>query len=132
MRRTTTGSAPSQRNGQARGLSRSEKHKYVSTETTAALATLPLVVLMDRHGTASDESTFECHSIDTHQLIPRDSTQEVEIRAHCIYATALLAEEINSRREADQKIIIPQIDARIWTHYHTTNWPHHLTKTIMY
>jgi hypothetical protein len=72
------------------------------------------------------------HAIDTHQLIPRDSTQEVEIRAHTIYATALLAEEINNRREPDQKIIIPQIDARIWTHYHTTNWPHHLTKTIMY
>ena len=72
------------------------------------------------------------HAIDTHQLIPRNSTQEIEIRAHTLYATALLTEEINKRREADQQIIIPQIDARIWTHYHTTNWPHHLTKTIMY
>jgi len=72
------------------------------------------------------------HAIDTHQLIPRDSTQEVEIRAHTLYSTALLAEEINNRREKGDQIIIPQIDARIWTHYHTTNWPHHLTKTIMY
>jgi hypothetical protein len=71
-------------------------------------------------------------AINTHQLIPRDSTQEIEIRAQCIYATALLTEEINKLRVRDAQIIIPQIDARIWTHYHTTNWPHHLTRTIMY
>jgi len=71
-------------------------------------------------------------AINSHQLIPRDSTQEIEIRAHCIYATALLTEEVNRLRARDAQIIIPQIDARIWTHYHTTNWPHHLTRTIMY
>ena len=31
-------------------------------------------------------------------MIPRDSTQEIEIRAHCLYATALLREEINKIR----------------------------------
>jgi len=72
------------------------------------------------------------HAINTYQMIPRDSTQEVEIRAHCIYASALLSEEVNKLRSKDQQIIIPQIDARLWTHYHTTSWPHHLTKTIMY
>jgi hypothetical protein len=72
------------------------------------------------------------HAINTYQLIPRDSTQEVEIRAHCIYATALLCEQVNRVRPKDLQIIIPQIDARLWTHYHTTSWPHHLTKTIMY
>jgi Queuosine salvage protein len=72
------------------------------------------------------------HAINTYQMIPRDSRQEVEIRAHCIYATALLCEEVNSIRPKDQQIIIPQIDARLWTHYHTTWWPHHLTRTIMY
>jgi hypothetical protein len=72
------------------------------------------------------------HAINTYQMIPRDSRQEVEIRAHCIYASALLCEEVNSRRPKDQQIIIPQIDARLWTHYHTTWWPHHLTRTIMY
>ncbi len=71
-------------------------------------------------------------AINTYQLIPRDSLWEVEIRAHCIYATALLCEAINSIRPPDRQVIIPQIDARIWTHYHTTFWPHHLTKTIMY
>jgi hypothetical protein len=71
-------------------------------------------------------------AINTYQMIPRDSRQEIEIRAHCLYATALLADEINKIRPADQQIIIPQIDARLWTHFHTTSWPHHLTKTIMY
>jgi hypothetical protein len=72
------------------------------------------------------------HAINTYQLIPRDSPQEIEIRAHCLYATALLAQEVNNLRPADRQVIIPQIDARLWTHYHTTDWPHHLTKTIMY
>jgi hypothetical protein len=71
-------------------------------------------------------------AINTYQMIPRDSTQEVEIRAHTLYATALLREEVNKIRPPDLQVIIPQIDARLWTHYHTTFWPHHLTRTIMY
>jgi hypothetical protein len=72
------------------------------------------------------------HAINTYQLIPRDSAQEIEIRAHCLYATALLTDEVNKLRPPELQIIIPQIDARLWTHYHTTLWPHHLTRTIMY
>jgi hypothetical protein len=71
-------------------------------------------------------------AINTHTLIPRDSPQEIEIRAHSLYATALLVEEINKLRGPREQVIIPQIDARLWTHYHTTSWPHHLTQTIMY
>lgn len=71
-------------------------------------------------------------AINTHRMVPRDSRWEVEIRAHCVYATALLCEEVNNIRPKDMQIVIPQIDARLWTHYHTTWWPHHLTKTIMY
>ena len=71
-------------------------------------------------------------TINTYQMVPRDSLQEIEIRAHTLYATALLREEINKVRPHDLQVIIPQIDARIWTHYHTTFWPHHLTRTIMY
>jgi hypothetical protein len=72
------------------------------------------------------------HAINSHQMVPRDSSQEIEIRAHTLYATALLTEEINKLRPKELQIIIPQIDARLWTHYHTTWWPHHLTRTIMY
>ncbi len=71
-------------------------------------------------------------AINGGKLIPRDSPQEIEIRAHTIYATVLLCEEVNQRRPKDKQVIIPQIDARLWTHYHTTHWPHHLTRTIMY
>jgi len=71
-------------------------------------------------------------AIRNRKLIPRDSSQETEIRAHTIYATALLCEEVNQRRPPDTQVIIPQIDARLWTHYHKTPWPHHLTRTIMY
>ena len=72
------------------------------------------------------------HAIDSFQFVPRDSTQEVEIRAHSVYATALLREEINKLRPADRQVIIPQVNERLWTHYHTTFWRHHLTRTIMY
>ena len=72
------------------------------------------------------------NAINSYQLIPRDSRWEIEIRAHCLYATALLREEINKLRPPNMQVIIPQIDARLWTHYHTTTWPHHLTQTIMY
>ncbi len=71
-------------------------------------------------------------AINSYQLIPRDSTREIEIRAHTLYATALLTEEINKIRTDGEQIIIPQLDARLWSHYHTTAWPHHLTQTIMY
>jgi len=71
-------------------------------------------------------------AIQARQLIPRDSPQEIEIRAHTVYAAALLREEINRRRPPARQVIIPQVDARLWTHYHATHWPHHLTRTIMY
>jgi hypothetical protein len=71
-------------------------------------------------------------AIQAHQIVQRDSHWEIEIRAHCIYASALLAEEINRLRPANKQILVPQIDFRLWGHYHTTWWPHHLTKTIMY
>ena len=47
-----------------------------------------------------------------------------------LYATALLTEEINALRPTDLQVIIPQVDARLWSSYHTTHWPHHLTRTI--
>lgn len=66
------------------------------------------------------------------RLIPRDSDEEIEIRAHMLYATALLTEDINALRPKELQVIIPQVDARLWSSYHTTHWPHHLTRTIMY
>ena len=71
-------------------------------------------------------------AIQSWRALARDGREEVEIRAHTLYATALFTEEINRRRPADRQIIIPQLDARLWTHYHASFTPHHLTQTIMY
>jgi hypothetical protein len=97
----------------------------------SAFADYIVPVALRLMGITSYSHQLEC-AINSHQMLPRDSPWEVEIRAHCIYASALLTEEINSVRPADQQIVIPQVDARLWTHYHTTWWPHHLTRTIMY
>ncbi|MCY4102725.1 MAG: hypothetical protein OXG55_05585 [bacterium] len=64
--------------------------------------------------------------------IPRDSGEEVEIRAHTLYATALLTDAINRLRPAESALVVPQVDLRLWKSYHATFWPHHLTRTIMY
>jgi hypothetical protein len=64
--------------------------------------------------------------------IPRDSDEEVEVRAHTLYATALLADAVNRRRPADDQVVIPRIDYRLWKTYHATTRPHHLTRTTMY
>jgi hypothetical protein len=71
-------------------------------------------------------------AIQDGRLIPRDSSDEIEIRAHTIYAVALLTEEINLLRPRRLRVIPAQLDARLWTHFHTSHGPHHLTRTIMY
>ncbi len=113
------------------GLHKSGKFQIEDVHSMTAFADYIVPVGLRVMGITCYSPALE-KAIHTYQLIPRDSTQEIEIRAHCIYATALLTEEINKLRAPDNQIIIPQIDARIWTHYHTTNWPHHLTRTIMY
>lgn len=65
-------------------------------------------------------------------LLGRDSDEEIEIRAHTIYAIALLTEEINRRRPADDQVIMARVDGRLWTSFHASRWPHHLTITPMY
>jgi len=71
-------------------------------------------------------------SIAAGEMIARDSDEEIEIRAHTIYATALLTDAINEIRPANAQVVVPQIDFRLWNAYHATSWPHHLTRTVMY
>jgi hypothetical protein len=70
--------------------------------------------------------------INRGEELPRDSEEEIEIRAHTLYATALLTEAINGLRPAGMGLVIPQVDHRLWKTYHATFWPHHLTRTTMY
>lgn len=113
------------------GLGPSGPFRIEDPQKMTAFADYIVPVALRLMGMTSYSPALE-HSINIYEMIPRDSTQEIEIRAHCLYATALLTDEINKRRPADRQIIIPQIDARLWTHFHTTDWPHHLTRTIMY
>ena len=66
------------------------------------------------------------------KMIERDSSEEIEIRSASIYATAKLTESVNRRRKDLESLIIPQLDYRLWKHYHATHFPHHLTYTTMY
>ncbi|WP_419848050.1 queuosine salvage family protein [Candidatus Poriferisocius sp.] len=71
-------------------------------------------------------------AINRGELIAADSPEEVEIRAHTLYATALLTDAINQIRPPSAALVVPQVDFRLWKAYHATFWPHHLTRTIMY
>ncbi|WP_420434844.1 queuosine salvage family protein [Candidatus Poriferisocius sp.] len=71
-------------------------------------------------------------AINHGELISTNSAEEVEIRAHTLYATALLTDAINRIRPDSQSLVVPQVDFRLWKAYHATFWPHHLTRTIMY
>ena len=113
------------------GLRKSGQFALEDLEKMTAFADYMVPVPLRLLGILSYSPELE-NAINSHQMIARDSSWEVEIRAHTIYATALLTEEINEIRPQGLQIVIPQIDARLWTHYHTTWWPHHLTKTIMY
>jgi hypothetical protein len=112
-------------------LRKAGKFRLEDLESMSAFADYIVPVALRLLGITTYSIQLET-AINSFQMIPRDGHWEVEIRAHCIYASALLAEEINKLRPPDRRIVIPQIDARLWTHYHTTWWPHHLTRTIMY
>jgi hypothetical protein len=64
--------------------------------------------------------------------IEAGSAWEVELRAHTIYATALLCDRVNELRPPELRVIVPQIDARLWVPFHKSHLPHHLTRTIFY
>ena len=72
------------------------------------------------------------NKIEQGVLIESNSIEEIEIRAATLFVTAQLTEEINKLRLDDEKIIIPQLDFKLWTDFHANKSPHHLTKTIMY
>jgi Potential Queuosine, Q, salvage protein family len=112
-------------------LNRVGKFRVDDIEKMTAFADYIVPVALRLHGITRYSERLE-QAIQNHELIPRDSRWEIEIRAHCLYATALLTEEINKLRPGDRQVLIPQIDARFWLHFHTTTWPHHLTRTIMY
>lgn len=71
-------------------------------------------------------------AILSHRIVPVHSEEEVEIRAFTLWGMHLLTRAINALRPPDRQVLSPVVDGRLWTHYHTTHWPHHLTVTTAY
>lgn len=111
-------------------LSREEFH-LEDPERLTAFADYILPVALEVMGILRYEPELE-RTIGEGGLIPAGSREEVEIRAHTVYAVQLLTEEVNRLRPPERRVIVPQIDYRLWSHYHETFRPHHLTRTVMY
>ncbi len=71
-------------------------------------------------------------AVQAGRMIEAGSPWEVEIRAHTIVACDELARQINERRPPELRVIVPQVDARLWVPFHRTHYPHHLTRTTYY
>jgi len=112
-------------------LSRSGGFRLQDPQRLTAFADYIVPVALRVMGIQSYTPKLE-RAIQKNKMIARDSDEEIEIRAHTIYGVALLTEEINKHRPRSKQVINAQVDARLWTHYHATFWPHHLTRTIMY
>ncbi len=113
------------------GLHASGEWALVDLTKMTAFADYIVPVALRLMGILEYSETLE-ERINQGELIERDSPEEVEIRAHTLYATALLTDAVNDIRPHDMGLVIPQVDYRLWKAYHATTWPHHLTETIMY
>jgi hypothetical protein len=68
--------------------------------------------------------------VDAGILIPKNSQEELEIRASSIHSFDRLLNNINSLRE--EKINALHLDYAIWSEFRKAPGKHHLTKTIAY
>ena len=110
----------------------SKKYFYIEDmENMTAFADYIIPVALESFGIVKYSSELK-EKIDLGILIDRDSIEEIEIRSTSIYVTAKLTELINNYKKEEEKIIIPQLDFKLWTDFHADERPHHLTKTIMY
>ena len=110
----------------------SKRYFYIEDmENMTAFADYIIPVALESFGIVKYSSGLK-EKIDSGILIDRDSIEEIEIRSTSIYVTAKLTELINNYKKEEEKIIIPQLDFKLWTDFHADERPHHLTKTIMY
>ena len=110
----------------------SKRYFYIEDmENMTAFADYIIPVALESFGIVKYSSGLK-EKINSGILIDRDSIEEIEIRSTSIYVTAKLTELINNYKNEEEKIIIPQLDFKLWTDFHADERPHHLTKTIMY
>ncbi len=96
-----------------------------------AFADYIVPMALHRHGILRYQPDLE-RTIEEGRLLPRDSEEEIEIRAATIWAVHRLTGEINNLRPPELQIIEPVVDARLWTRFHRTHARHHLTVTTAY
>lgn len=96
-----------------------------------AFADYILPAALELHGILSYRKGLAA-TIERREIIAKDSEQEVELRAHTLWACHLLTRSINQLRAPGRQIIEPVLDGRLWTHYHALIQPHHLTRTSNY
>ena len=116
------------------GIQRELSKRYFhieDMENMTAFADYIIPVALESFGIVKYSSGLK-EKIDSGILVDRDSIEEIEIRSTSIYVTAKLTELINNYKNEEEKIIIPQLDFKLWTDFHADERPHHLTKTIMY
>lgn len=114
-----------------RGLAPLGRTVLSDPEMCTAFADYIIPVALKAMGIFEYEGSLD-RRINAGELLLRDSEEEVELRAHSIYAVAVLTDEVNARRPGDKQLLIPEIDYRLWKTYHATHYPHHLTRTVMY
>ena len=117
--------------GLHRGLAPLGRTVLSDPEMCTAFADYIVPVALHSMGIFEYEGSLE-RRIAVGELLPRDSEEEIELRAHSVYAVAVLTDEVNARRPADKQLLIPEVDYRLWKSYHATHYPHHLTRTVMY
>ena len=117
--------------GLHRGLAPLGRTVLSDPEMCTAFADYIIPVALRSMGIFEYEGSLE-RRIAAGELLPRDSEEEIELRAHSVYAVAVLTDEVNARRPTDKQLLIPEVDYRLWKSYHATHYPHHLTRTVMY
>lgn len=75
-------------------------------------------------------STELAAKIDNFVLVPQGSDEEVEIRAHTIYASDLLCKKVNEHRK--DKVTPNQVDEYLWLEGKKSKRPRHFTETTSY
>ena len=114
-----------------RELAKDGKFYIEDMENMTAFADYIVPVALEKMGIVTYTDKLK-NKIEQGVLIESDSIEEIEIRAATLFVTAQLTEEINKVKAEEEKIIIPQLDFKLWTDFHAEQSAHHLTKTIMY
>ncbi|MDH3498485.1 MAG: queuosine salvage family protein [Acidimicrobiia bacterium] len=113
------------------GLSRSGELSIADLDRMTAFADYIVPVALRAMGILEYTPAL-ASDIEAGTLLAPGSPEEVEIRVHTLFATAALTDAINRIRPSDRQLIVPEVDYRLWSTYHATFAPHHLTRTVMY